>query len=164
MVGLDLSEAMLSAARQRLPRLLTVCASAESMPAIPSRSVDLYVSLRTYMSRLFDARTAFSEAVRVLRPGGLLVLSVANGYVEMDSDDRPMVIRGLKVPGSHRAVDPEEPHHVMRRLRRLMWDFGFQDVGYESSVSDVYLWGHPPEAARRERSEISLGDHLRAAS
>lgn len=160
-VGVDVSQRMLDAARQRWSTLTTVCAPAEAMSQIPSRSVDLYVSLRTYMSRLFDVRSAVTEAVRVLRPDGFIVLSIANGYVEVGPDGRPYVIRGLKIPGSYRT-DPEEPHHVMRRVRRVLWDFGFQDVSYESSVSDVYLWARAPEAARPIRSSVALGERVKA--
>lgn len=144
-IGVDVSEMMLAAAKARFPQLSTVNTSAEALDGIGSRSIDLYVSLRTYMSRLFDVTRALEEAVRVLRPSGGIVLSIANGYVVDDESRSRQLVRGLTVSGGE-AVDTEEPHSIGFRIRRQLWDCGFEAVGYHSSATDVYIWGRAPRA------------------
>ena len=155
--GVDVSVGMLDVAAARFPGLKTLCASAESLVGIESRTIDLYVSLRTYMSRLFDAPRALEEAVRVLRPGGGIVLSIANGYVVEDGGKRQLV-RGLTVSGGE-AIDLEKPHAIAFRLLRLLWDFGFEDTGHHSSTTDVYVWGRAPRA--HGRGDMAVEEILR---
>jgi SAM-dependent methyltransferase/nucleoside phosphorylase len=147
-VGVDVSERLLKAAKKRAPAIKTICTTAESLVGVDSRSVDLYVSLRTYMSRMFDSTRALEQAIRVLRPDGGILLSIADGYLVDQNTYSRRLLRGLKVPSSD-AVDSEEPHRIAQRLRRKLWDFGFEDVGYVSAATDVYIWGRAPAAAKR---------------
>jgi SAM-dependent methyltransferase/nucleoside phosphorylase len=149
LMGVDVSEKLLKAAKKRSRALRTVCTTAEMLDGIDNRSVDLYVSLRTYMSRLFDWTRALEQAVRVLRPGGGILVSIANGYVVDQDDDTRRLLRGLKVPGSD-AVDGEEPHRLAQSLRRRLGQFGFEDVGYVSAATDIYVWGRVPAAQLQE--------------
>ncbi len=144
--GVDVSAGMLAAAKERFPAMKAAHASAESLTSIDSRSIDLYVSLRTYMSRLFDVTRALEEAVRVLRPDGGIVLSIANGYVVDEQGRSRQLVRGLTISGGD-AVDTERPHVIASQIRRQLWDFGFENVGYLSSSTDVYVWGRAPKAS-----------------
>jgi SAM-dependent methyltransferase/nucleoside phosphorylase len=153
--AVDVSNRMLAAAREHFPALRAVHAIAEDLVGIDSRSIDLYVSLRTYMSRLFDITRALEEAVRVLRPDGGIVLSIANGYVVEDEERPRQLVRGLTVSGGD-AVDADEPHAIAFRIRRQMWDFGFESVGYHSSATDVYLWGRAPKASGPRVSSLPV--------
>lgn len=144
--GIDLAEPLLMKARKRVPGLRTVETSAERMTGVPTSHFDLYVSLRTYMSRLFDTTRAVEQALRVLRPDGCIVLSIANGYLVSADDGTRQLMRGLKMDGKD-AVDTEEPHHIAQRLRRKLWDFGFVDVRYQMHATDVYVWGRAPSVS-----------------
>ena len=72
-VGMDVSPAMLAAARRRLgPRVRLVQGSAFGLP-FPDRSVDGAVS-GFVLRNLDDLPAAFAELARVLRPGGPVAL------------------------------------------------------------------------------------------
>lgn len=72
-VGLDMSSQALAYCRQRGVADL-VLANGEALP-IRSASVDAVLAL-DIVEHIQDDRAAFAEAFRVLRPGGVLVLSV----------------------------------------------------------------------------------------
>ena len=105
--GADVSRAMLDEARRTIPTLHIIHNSAEDLRSIKAQSIDLYLSLRTYQSSLFDLDAAVREAYRVLVPGGAFVVSIANGYVSQDGDAFE-VVRGLLVSGSE-YVDRTKP-------------------------------------------------------
>ena len=84
LTGIDVSEEALQKAKRYLPKMQTIAAEAEDLAVIPSNSQDLYVSLRTYQSSFFGIKAALFEAFRVLRPGGSIIISISNAYVESD--------------------------------------------------------------------------------
>ncbi len=80
-LGLDYSEAMVSRCRSAFPELRFALGDAAAMPQLAGSSFDRVVfsfngldSLPTYAARL----ACLGECARVLRPGGVLILSVHN--------------------------------------------------------------------------------------
>jgi len=77
-VGLDASERSLAFARRRHPKVAFVCGDADALPfADGSLSVVLTFHFLMHLEREALARV-FSEAARVLRPGGVLILDVVS--------------------------------------------------------------------------------------
>lgn len=142
-VGVDIDGEMLEAASKVREGLKTVCASADDMHLLDSASFDLYVSLRTLVCRFIDARSAIGEALRLLKPGGLCVVSVPNGYREHRSGES-VVVRGLKEPGGTDFVDPLRPQQVTLEYYQHMMAFGFKRIFVFSDLTDVYISGIKP--------------------
>jgi len=70
-IGVDVSEAMLAIARHKLGIPL-VLAAAEALP-LPPASVD-FVAMGYALRHIADIQAALREALRVLRPGGTILL------------------------------------------------------------------------------------------
>ncbi|WP_441234988.1 NADAR domain-containing protein [Bradyrhizobium sp. 930_D9_N1_4] len=85
---IDVSRELVDLAVLQSPKAQGVVGDAETLASVPDESFAGYVSLRAYQSYLFDVRSALLTARRVLKPGGVLILSVADGY--LDRDDRPV--------------------------------------------------------------------------
>jgi len=142
LVGVDVSRQMLDRARQVMPKMLAMHCAAEELRGIRTSSADAYMSLRTYQSSLFDIKLALREAQRVLKSGGALVISVANGYVTEEGGLKK-VVRGLLSPGT-RTVSKEIPLKVAFKIIQNLQDLGFQSVRFQSIHTDIYIWAIKP--------------------
>lgn len=123
--GVDIHPQILERAQLVRGDLRPILASADDLNAVPDQNFDLYVALRSLVCRFIDVELALAEALRVLRPGGLCVVSIPNGYREWRNGES-VVVRGLKEPGGTDFVDPMRPHDVMREYVAHMIALGFE--------------------------------------
>ncbi|MFE9882662.1 methyltransferase domain-containing protein [Streptomyces sp. NPDC005784] len=131
----DIAERGLANISERIPTSRTVVSSAEDLSALPEKKFDLYVSLRTYNSSFFGTSAAASEAHRVLKPGAVIIVSVANGFLYTQ---RGCVVPGLIIPGTdfvdiYRGMDTA--HLIGVELDRI----GFKDIRIFPTSTEIYL-------------------------
>ena len=140
LIGVDVSSVMLQEAHKRFPPMEAVHNSAEELRDINASSIDLYISLRTYQSSLFDVPAALREAERVLRRRGVIIISIANGFVNSEGGKKK-VVRGLLIPGSKVLVDRATPYKLAEQILDKLTSLGFESVGIRSGKTDIYVWG-----------------------
>ncbi|MFD9793773.1 methyltransferase domain-containing protein [Streptomyces sp. NPDC059070] len=131
----DIAERGLAGISRRFPWSRTVVSSAEDLSALPENSYDLYVSLRTYNSSFFDTSAAAREAYRVLKPGAVIVVSVANGFLYTQRD---RVVPGLLIPGSD-FVDLYRGMDTARLIGADLGGAGFTDIRMFPTRTEIYL-------------------------
>jgi 2-polyprenyl-3-methyl-5-hydroxy-6-metoxy-1,4-benzoquinol methylase len=107
-VGLDVSTESIHVAAQRAPSASFICARLPAIP-LPGESFDSIVSFET-IEHVEDDEELIAEFRRVLRPGGLLLLSTPNAAVT--SPDR--VVRN---PFHVREYLLDEILHTVRAFR-----------------------------------------------
>lgn len=132
----DIAPASLAKAQERLPRATAICAAAENLRGIQSNSYDIYVSLRTYQSTYFGISRAVREACRVVKPDGLLLISVSNGFIGKGD----AFIPGLVIPGTN-VVDRNQPFEVADQIRRTLIKLPFDEVGVRTGFAEIYVYG-----------------------
>ncbi len=120
MTGIDLSREMLHVARRRaaeLGRVADLCYGDAQALDFPDQQFDTVVATLALCS-IPDERRALSEAMRVLRPGGRLLL-----LEHVKSDRWPVrAIQQLLNPLSVRY----EADHLLREPRSAVWAAGFE--------------------------------------
>lgn len=131
----DIAESGLANIRERIPLSRTVVSGAEDLSALPDDSFDLYVSLRTYNSSFFDTSAAVSEARRVLKPGAVIIVSVANGFLYTQ---RGCVVPGLIIPGTE-FVDLYRGMDTANLIGAELDGAGFRDVRIFPTSTEIYL-------------------------
>ncbi|HEY4360076.1 MAG TPA: hypothetical protein VGN17_03870, partial [Bryobacteraceae bacterium] len=107
---------------------------AESMSKEDSRQ-EIYVSLRTFQSAFFDVQQAVRETHRVLVPGGIAIISIANAYLEGNT-----FVRGL-LPHGSKVVDQDRAHELVNEIRHSLQRLRFDDVGVHSGKAEEYVFG-----------------------
>ena len=139
LTGVDLSRAMLAEAEKRYPALSAIRASAETLSGIDALSVDLYISLRTFQSSLFDTTPALRHAARVLRPGGSLIVSLPSGFLETAPDGAKTWLPGLLVPGT-RVMDRALPRKIADAIQTELEHLMFERIGFHQLSEDLYIY------------------------
>ena len=132
----DLSKDALDIAKKSFPNAVCVQNDAESLESINNSSVDIYLSFRTYQSTLFDRRAAVHEAFRVIRPGGIIVISIPKIYVAPDGE----VIEGLSDPT--KKITKKYLYEVVNRISSYIEMLGFKDITtWDESPYETYIYG-----------------------
>ncbi|WP_167828822.1 class I SAM-dependent methyltransferase [Streptomyces sp. MZ04] len=131
----DIAERGLRNIGRRIISSRTVVSSAEELSALPENGYDLYVSLRTYNSSFFDTSKAVSEAHRVLKPGAVIIVSVANGFLYAQ---RGCVVPGLIVPGTD-FVDLYRGMDTAKLMCAELDRAGFKDIRMIPTDTEIYL-------------------------
>ena len=109
---------------------------AENLKDVQTCSQDIYISLRVYQSSYFNIEKALLEAYRVLVSCGVLIISIANGFINHEK----VLIPGLVFPNS-KIVDRNRPYELSEKIRRKMTQLKFEDVGIRSTNSEIYIFG-----------------------
>ena len=124
-VAVDYDAATVDHVRNRYPRVAVLAANLAALP-MPDATVDVVVNFQV-IEHLWDQPQFITECLRVLRPGGLLLISTPN--------------RITFTPGSDVPVNPFHTRELnAAELRELLVDGGFRVL----STSGVF---HGPRLA-----------------
>lgn len=143
LIGVDISGPMLKKVKEKFPLIRSVHNSAEDLNEIDTNYVDVYISLRTFQSSLFYIAQALREMQRVLKPKGIVILSIANGFVNK-IDNEKKIVRGLLIPGSKNLTDKNTPFRIANGILEKLNETGFENTGIMSEKTDIYIWGQKP--------------------
>jgi len=132
----DIAEKSLKHTKELYPRSKTIISPAEHLVDIEDESQDIYISLRTYQSSYFGINDAIKEANRVLKPDGVILISIANGFV----DEKHELIPGLVIPKTQ-FVDTNRPYELANRIRNRLNLLRFKNIGIRTGVGEIYIWG-----------------------
>lgn len=138
-IAVDLSSQALAFAKKKFNNFTIVENEAENLSDIQNASVDIYVSFRTYQSTLFDRRKSLHEARRVLKPGGLIIISLPILYYT-----KKEFIKGLS--NSEKSISMDYAFFLANSIKKYLEMLNFNSVVVnDSSPYELYIYGQLEE-------------------
>lgn len=96
---------------------------------------DLYLNLRSIHSRGVDFRSALSECKRILKPGGVAIFSVANGYL---LEDNKTEVYGM-YDNDLDTILTNTPYAIVEKIRIKLEFYGFYDIEIHTGKSEIFI-------------------------
>jgi len=131
----DIAPKSLARAVQLFDNAKKINLAAQNLSKIKTSSVDLYSSLMTYQSSFFDIGKAITEAYRVLRPDGIIIISVSCGYI-----DKENYVFGL-VDNNSNFVDSNLPFKYIEKIREKFTALHFSQISIKTTLSEIFISG-----------------------
>ena len=130
----DIAPSGLKKIKDKLPQSKIINSSAESLPFLED-TYDLYVSLRTYNSSFFEVKKSLSEAYRVLKHNGSIIISIANGFLDSKKNNiiSGLIIHGLEFIDIYKGID------MIRDLAREFSNNNFKNINIYTAKEEIYL-------------------------
>lgn len=130
----DIAPIGLQKIKNKMKHAKIINSMAENLPFLED-TYDLYVSLRTYNSSFFNVKKSLSEAYRVLKPNGAIIVSIANGFLNSRDNN---IISGLIVPGLD-FIDIYRGIDIVRKLSQEFSDNKFKNIQIHTTKEEIYL-------------------------
>lgn len=121
--------------KKQIPNSNIVVSRAENLATLINNSYDIYISLRTYNSSFFNVKQAISEAYRVLKNGGSIIISIANGFL---CPEDQYIIPGLIIPGTE-FVDIYRGFDMVKKLSTELRNNCFEDIRFFPTNVELFL-------------------------
>ena len=131
----DIAPNGLEKIKRQIPNSRVIISRAENLSALTNNSYDLYVSLRTYNSSFFDIEKAISEAYRVLKDDGVIIISIANGFL---CPEKQYIIPGLIIPGTE-FVDIYRGFDMIKKISVELSKKGFKNIQIFPTNVELFL-------------------------
>lgn len=131
----DIAPNGLEKIKKQMPNSNIVVSRAENLTTLINNSYDIYISLRTYNSSFFNVKQAISEAYRVLKKDGIIIISIANGFL-CPKDE--YIIPGLIIPGTE-FVDIYRGFDMIKNLSTELCNNGFEDINFFPTNIELFL-------------------------
>lgn len=131
----DIAPKSLEKAKEVLHPKNAFVMNAQDLYEIESSSMEAYISLMTYQSTYFDIDKALVEAYRVLKSDGIIILSVACGFMKKAH----VYIDGIINP-QNGSVDRNRPYDIIDIIRRKLISFNYVSLGIRTTPSEIYIY------------------------
>jgi SAM-dependent methyltransferase len=140
LAGVDIAERILSTARASVPDAEFQRANLEALP-FPDGEFDLVLCSQV-IEHVLDAPAAALELVRVLQPGGVLILSTDNArnfVSRVLNAPRTGLVRLLRLSGRRGQIESPATPYTLKSLRALVVDAGL-DVELLETFRFQLMW------------------------
>jgi len=130
----DIAPIGLQKIKDKIKHAKIINSMAENLPFLDD-TYDLYVSLRTYNSSFFDVKKSLAEAYRVLNHNGVIIISIANGFLNNKENN---IISGLIIPGLE-FIDIYRGIDMVKKLSKEFTNKKFKNIKIQTTKEEIYL-------------------------
>lgn len=135
LTGVDISQRALNHAKLVFSEMDQYLTDAGNLETIQNKSIDFYISLRTFQSTLFDIKAALHEAFRILKSGGIILISIPKLYVSENGE----LMSGLRKRYSNEIIKSRLTKNIEKIVDCLRM-FDFKDIKIsDNSIFETYI-------------------------
>lgn len=139
---LDFSTSAINKGKRQYPEYTFYQGNMEGS-VLQKNSYDLYLNLRSIHSSGVDIRQTLAECMRLLKPGGICIISVSDGYLIQDAEGDLKEKRGIYDNRSE-AFIREKSNEIAQKIYKKMLDFGFEEVEHHTGKAEIFIIGKHP--------------------
>lgn len=109
--------------------------AAEDLEQLKNNVYDIYISLRTYNSSLFNIKASLKEAQRVLKDDGKIIISVANGFLDKSNNKiiKGLILKGTKFINLYKSID------LAKNIHSILNELNFRGAKILFNGTDIYI-------------------------
>ncbi len=131
----DIAEKSLNKAKSKYSKAICIKQPAQDLSKVISSSVNLYISLRVYQSTFFNIDKALYEALRVLKKGGTIIISISNGFINKVDNS---YIPGL-IAADGQTIDRNKSKQIAEYVINKMRKLSFKKIKSKECMSEIFV-------------------------
>lgn len=135
---LDISKDALERGKKMYPKINFIENDMES-PYPVNKKFNICLCLRTIQSRGAFRQNVIIQMDKVLENGGLMLISIPNGYVN-NNQNKNNIVRGL-YDHRNRIVLERRPQILADKVLNKLQDYGYKNTGIETIDTEILIWG-----------------------
>ena len=105
---------------------------------------DIYLNLRSIHSTGVDVRLALAECYRILKPGGIAIISISNGYL-LPSTAQSLQKEAKEASGMYdnrtKFFSDQRPYFLADKVRKKLELYGFKEVELHTGKTEIFIKG-----------------------
>lgn len=136
---LDLSEVAIRSGQKLYRGTKYISGNMEDC-TIDKSSFDLYLNLRSIHSSGVDIRMTLAECYRILKPNGVAIISVSNGYLTPNEirKDELVETKGM-YDNRIEAFSTDKPYELINKIRVKLDNYGFRFIEIHTGETEIFI-------------------------
>ena len=136
---LDLSEVAIKNGQKSFSSIKYLRGNMEDCTIINS-SIDVYLNLRSIHSSGVDIRMTLTEFHRLLKPNGISIFSVSNGYLTPNEIRKEELVETKGMYDNRiEAFSTEKPYELANKIRFKLDNYGFRLIEIHTGETEIFI-------------------------
>ncbi len=138
---LDLSNVAIESGKKLFRNIKFISENMEDC-TINNSSIDVYINLRSIHSSGVDIRSTLLECHRILKPNGIAIISVSNGYLTQNEIGKDEFVETIGMYDTRvEAFSIDKPYDLINKIRVKMDDYGFRFTEIHTGKTEIFIKG-----------------------
>jgi SAM-dependent methyltransferase len=136
---LDLSDVAIKSGQMKYKNIKYIAGNMEDC-TLEKSSYDVYLNLRSIHSSGVDIRMTLAECYRILKPNGIAIISVSNGYLtpnEIRKDE--LVETNGMYDNRIEAFSTDKPYELINKIRVKLDNYGFRFIEIHTGETEIFI-------------------------
>ena len=107
---------------------------------LEKETFDVYLNLRSIHSSGVDIRMTLAECFRLLKPNGIAIISVSNGYLTPNPLRQTEFVETLGMYDNRIGTfTTDKPYDLANKIRMKLDNYGFKSVEVHTGPTEIFI-------------------------